>query len=138
GIDDKEDPQEKNRMQNLGKTFCGQCRSPKDADSCKVFPDRITAKIEDLYQWLGLALAQPTSPQGQELAGAGFPPWLAQRALDSLRVPAIREALVRQFITQIAIHEVGHACGLSDHQSGSPPGMRGAPVRACPMYIPAD
>jgi hypothetical protein len=136
GISDPDDPGGKN--QSMGKTPCGQCRSPKDADSCKVFPARIRAKIEDLYLWLGLALAQPTSPQGQELAGAGFPPWLAQRALDKLRDPASREALARQLITLIAIHEVGHACGLSDHQSGSPPGLSGAPVRACPMYIPAD
>jgi hypothetical protein len=136
GSSDPDDPEGEN--QSMGITYCEGCRSPKDAKSCKVFPARIRAKIEDLYQWLGLALAQPTSPQGQELAGAGFPPWLAQRAHDNLRSPASREALVRQFTTQIAIHEVGHACGLSDHQSGSPPGLSGAPVRACPMYIPAD
>lgn len=136
GTGDSGDPGGNN--QSMGETACGQCRSPKDADSCKVFPARIRAKIQDLYLWLGLALAQPTSPEGQELTGAGFPPWLAQRALDKLRDPASREALAHQFITQIAIHEVGHACGLSDHQSGSPPGMSGAPVRACPMYIPAE
>ena len=138
GIIDPDDPEEENKEQNLGKTECEQCRSPKDADFCKVFPNRIRVKIQDLYLWLGLALAQPTSPQGQELAGAGFPPWLAQRAFDKMRDPAGREALVRQFITQVAIHEVGHACGLSDHDSGSPPGESGAAVRACPMYIPAD
>src|SRR5208337_128410 len=110
GISDPDDPEGEN--QSMGITNCVECRSPKDAKSCKVFPARIRAKIEDLYQWLGLALAQPTSPQGQELAGAGFPPWLEQRALDNLRIPAIREALARQLITLIAIHEVGHACGL--------------------------
>lgn len=134
GNDDPDDPGNKNP--STGYTACGQCLMPKDSDYCKVFPTRIRKEMEGLYRWLSVAVAQSGSPEGQELASLGLPPWLPQRALEQLRNPEAREALVRQMIAQNAIHEVGHAVSLSDHKKGSPKGAED-PVRECPMYYPA-
>lgn len=135
GNDDPDDPGKTNP--STGYTACGDCRMPKDADYCKVFPSRIRKQVEDLYQWLSAAVTKPGSPESIELSGAGLPPWLAQRALERLRDPAARAALVNQLTTQTAIHEVGHAVALADHKSGSPKGAED-PVRECPMYYPAN
>jgi len=135
GDDDPDDPGKTNP--STGYTACGECRMPKDADYCKVFPSRIRAQVEGLFSWLSAAVADPASAQGQELAKLGLPPWLAQQALERLRNPAARAAMASQLITQNAIHEVGHAVSLVDHKSGSPKGAEN-PVRECPMYYPAD
>ncbi len=135
GDDDPDDPGKTNP--SPGYTACGECRSPKDADYCKVFPSRIRKQIEDLYQWLNTAVTQPGSAESQQLASVGLPAWLPKQALDRLRDPAARAALVNQFIAQTAIHEVGHAVSLADHKSGSPKGSED-PVRECPMYYPAN
>ncbi|MFB3827193.1 MAG: hypothetical protein ACE15B_10510 [Bryobacteraceae bacterium] len=134
GAEDPADPGGTNS--SMGYTECGECRMPKDADVCRVFPARIRAKIEDLFRWLSAAVAGP-GPEAQELAGFGFPPWLPKQALQNLQNPAAREALVRQMQTQIAIHEVGHAVSLKDHDRGSPKGAEDA-VRECPMYYPKE
>jgi len=135
GDKDPDDPAKQDP--SMGQTACGQCRSPKDADYCRVFPYRIRVRFEDLFRWLSVALAKPGSPESQELDASGYPRWLAQRALDKLRDPAAREGLVRQLVTLITIHEVGHAVGLEHHAKGAPKGAED-PVRECPMYYPND
>lgn len=135
GDSDPDDPGKTNP--STGYTACGECRMPKDADYCKVFPTRIRKQVEDLFRWLSAAVTQPGSPEAQQLASLGLPPSLPQQALAKLRNPAAREAMVRQLTAQNAIHEVGHAVSLKDHQKGSPKGAED-PVRECPMYYPAD
>lgn len=135
GDSDPDDPGKTNP--STGYTACGECRMPKDADYCKVFPTRIRKQVEDLFRWLSAAVTQPGSPEGQQLANLGLPPRLPQQALEKLRNPEAREAMVRQLTTQNAIHEVRHAVSLKDHQKGSPKGAED-PVRECPMYYPAD
>jgi hypothetical protein len=110
--------------------------SPKDAELCKVFPVRVRNYIGKLYTWLGIALAQPNSKEGLQLAKSGFPRFLAQRALDQLS-EANRESLVRQMLTVISIHEVGHACGLAGHidsANGNTESSLGD--KSCPMRYP--
>ena len=75
GDKDPDDPAKQNP--SLGQTACGQCRSPKDADYCRIFPYRIRVRFEDLFRWLSVALAKPGSPESQELDASGYPRWLA-------------------------------------------------------------
>jgi hypothetical protein len=139
GDSDPDDPQKKNT--STGQTSCGECRSPKDADYCRIFPYRIRVLFEDLYRWLTLALTKQGSEESQELDASGYARWLAQRALDKLKDPAARQAMVKQMITQVTIHEVGHAVGLKDHEGGVPAGTpesAAGTIRECPMYYPSN
>jgi hypothetical protein len=141
GNDDPDDPNKENLAP--GQTPCETCRSPKDADYCRIFPYRIRLSFEDTYRWLTLALSKPGSQESQEFDALGFPRWLGQRALDKLQDPAAREAMVRQMITHVTIHEVGHAAGLDsthDHkgvEQGTPDDVAEL-IRECPMYYPAE
>jgi hypothetical protein len=98
----------------LGCTQWAAGACPRTADYAKVFPDRIRNYIFFRARWLQVALEQPDSPQGQALAKSGLPRWLAERALEQFGETA-REGLARQLVTLVAIHEVGHACGLPGH-----------------------
>ncbi len=70
GNDDPDDPGNKNP--STGYTACGECRMPKDADYCKVFPSRIRTQVEGLYSWLSRAVAQPGSAEGRSWRALDF------------------------------------------------------------------
>jgi hypothetical protein len=116
-------------------TDCDECKSPKDARTCNVIPERPIILVNRLYADLGKALSDPSSEQAAGMAAAGIPPFLARRALDALRDSAARDALAQKMLAQVVIHEVGHAVALVDHKGDLPKGVEQT-IRNCPMYYP--
>ena len=90
--------------------------SPKGAVVCRVFPDRLVAFIDRLPGLLSESLNDPASEKGVALQNAGVTPAMAQAALQDLQNPAVRSQLARQIISMTALHEMGHACGITGHR----------------------
>jgi hypothetical protein len=90
--------------------------SPKGAVVCRVFPDRLVAFIDRLPGILSESLNDPASEKGVALQNAGVTPEMAQAALQALQDQATRSQLARQTINITALHEMGHACGITGHR----------------------
>ena len=91
-----------------------QGNSPRTAEICRVFPDRLAALIDRMIASLQKAVDDPTSDDGATMANRGITPQLAQAALAKLKGNN-HAPLVQRLTTLCAIHEMGHACGLSGH-----------------------
>ena len=90
---------------------------PFDVDHCRVFPDRIRGSI-DFVMWRLEVAIENYDPDGGGYLSKTFPKWMLEKALASLRDPAIFESMVLQLRRWSAIHELGHACGIKGHIAG--------------------
>jgi hypothetical protein len=106
----------------------GDC--PRTTERCVIFPDRIRAMIDRVAGYIQEGVSDPNSESAAAIKGADIPMWLAAEALKKLG-PATRDLLAQQMTTVIAIHEMGHACGLSGHRVGGKESDQGDPK--CPM-----
>jgi hypothetical protein len=117
------------------------CGTPRGAEWCKIFPDRILRSAQNARKFLRLALT-PGTNESQWLSHFRVPPHLAQKALDFLNGPGGPAILARQMQTLIVTHEVGHACSLSGHtgmvltDAGWASGESAVGNPQCPMRYP--
>lgn len=91
-----------------------QGNSPRTAEVCRIFPDRLAALVDRMVASLQNAIKNPASDDGVAMANWGIPPEQAQAALDKLKTNN-RAPIVARLITLCAIHEMGHACGIPGH-----------------------
>lgn len=112
-----------------------QC--PKHVTGLYLYPGNVMSLVNTAVTELGIAVAQPNSPQAQAWDKLGLPRWMWKRALDRLMSEAYRQKLVDQMMRQTAVHELGHACGLWGHFKAGDPARQetfGLGDKACPMY----
>lgn len=110
-----------------------QGKSPKMTLRCVVFPARLRAMVDRVASYVDKGLKDPASEDGKALEAAGIPPWLARKAQERLDQPT-RDQLAKQMVLMCAVHEMGHACGLSDHGDTEEAKKKGDPK--CPMKYP--
>jgi hypothetical protein len=96
----------------LGYTRGGQ--SPGGTDVCRVFPDRIRAKIARIAESIQKGVDQPGSEDGDLLRRAGISPDASRAQLAAL-TPARKEQLAQSMIALVALHESIHACSVAGH-----------------------
>ncbi|MCX6625213.1 MAG: hypothetical protein NTY38_29965, partial [Acidobacteria bacterium] len=96
--------------QQLGYT---EGASPGKATPCRVFPDRIRAKIGRIATAIQEGVNDPNSEEGQFLRQLTIPPDEARRLLATL--PQRQEQLATRLLSLVALHESIHACGVPGH-----------------------
>lgn len=108
--------------------------TPKTAERIRIFPARISAMLDRVVASIRQGVADSNSEAGQRLHdAAGITDADANAALAQWN-PATRASLVKQMVAISAIHECGHACGLSGHCDAEKKEDENAPGDpACPM-----
>ena len=100
------------RLTRLGATLGA---SPKRNQLCRVYPDRIRAKIARIAKAIQQGIDDPKSEEADFMRKIGISNAEASRQLATL--PARLEQLVQNLVALVAIHESTHACGVSGHGS---------------------
>ncbi|MHB8995318.1 MAG: hypothetical protein ACYC63_08740 [Armatimonadota bacterium] len=111
---------------------CPKC--PREVEALYLYPGNALVWINTFATRLGIAAAQPNSPEAREFDELGLPRGMWKRASDKLS-EGYRQQLADMVTRQTAIHEMGHCCGLMGHYDKNDPGQREMPVgnKNCPM-----
>jgi len=115
-IDTKTKPTEKEVMGEVNEGVT----TPRDVDFCHVYPKTALDFVNALIHKLQNAIKNPESEDGEYFTASGLPPKLWKDALDRLGPETIDKILALQ-LKWTAIHELGHACGITGHLSKEEP-----------------
>jgi hypothetical protein len=96
----------------LGYTRGG--KSPGDTDVCRIFPDRVRAKIARIAASIQAGVDNPASEDGTLIQRAGASTEGARAQLKAL-TPARREHFAQTMIPLLAIHESLHGASVPGH-----------------------
>ncbi len=92
--------------------------TPRDAERCRLFPDRVQGMIGRVISKMRNALDHPGAPENAgELAvldSLGRPRAQIRARLETIDAAELKR-LTQKMMVLSAIHEMGHACGVTGH-----------------------
>lgn len=116
-------------------TGCNKGSPVKNAQLTVVLPDRIKKWLTTVRDTLSAWLTR--MPKGFKLGGKNYTAKTVKKFIDDLNNTAKFNEIVNFYISQVAVHEVGHALGIPHHGKNEA-GSKNCPMRYFEYMDPVD